>query len=221
MASMSLPTTTQVLEAAEHLPEGAALIVPQVSWDEYERLLEALAPRHLRVSYDCGRLQIVSPLPEHERYGRFIEDLVLLYCQAFDITLEKLGSTTWKKRALAKGAEPDCCYYVGNAKRIIGKRNLDLESDPPPDIVVEIDTTNSSLGKFLIYAALCVPEIWRYDGQTVTIYRLRRKEYVKVSQSPSLPEMTGELLAESLELSKTQGQTSARLAFQKRIRSLK
>ena len=221
MTSMSLQTTREVVEASEHLPAGTTLVVPEVNWDDYERLLETFAECHLRVNYDCGRLEIVSPLPEHERYGRFIEDLVLLYCQAFDIAIEKFGSATWKKRALAKGAEPDCCYYVRNARRIIGKRELSLESDPPPDIVVEIDTTSNSLRKFGIYAALAVPEIWRYDGRIAKIYHLRKKEYAEIPASRFLRGMTGALLAEFIELSKTQGQTEARRAFQRRIRTLR
>src|SRR5438876_5554095 len=88
------------------------------------------------------------------------------------IELESCGSTTWKRSRLRKGSEPDTCFYVANAPKIIGKRKIDLESDPPPDIVVEIDTTNESLSKFPIYAALGVPEIWRYDGKRAYIYKL-------------------------------------------------
>ncbi len=68
------------------------------------------------------------------------------------------GSATWKRKKIHKGAEPDTSFYVANAPRIIGKRKLDLESDPPPDIVVEIDTTNESLTKFSIYAGVGVPK---------------------------------------------------------------
>ncbi len=33
MTTMSLPATDEILDAAEHLPYGATLIVPEVSWD--------------------------------------------------------------------------------------------------------------------------------------------------------------------------------------------
>jgi len=36
-----------------------------------------------------------------------------------------------------------------------------------PDIAVEIDITKDSRSKFYIYAALKIPEIWRYDGKNV------------------------------------------------------
>ena len=60
--------TPAYLEAIEHLPEGAQLVLSGVSWEEYEHLLEDLPDRpRVRVSYDGGRLEIMSPLPEHEK----------------------------------------------------------------------------------------------------------------------------------------------------------
>jgi Uma2 family endonuclease len=222
LRSMSLPAASEILDATEHLPEGAALVVPQVTWDDYERLLAELAERpHLRVSYDCGRLEIVSPLPEHEKYARFFDDLVRAYADVYDMELEKLGQTTWKRKALGKGVEADACYYVRNAARIIGKRLIDLESDPPPDIVVEIDTTSTSLNKFPIYAALAVPEIWRYDGENVHIYELTEGRHLPVSESRVFPRLTGPILAEPIGMSKTLGQKTALEVFRKRLRSHK
>lgn len=222
MTPMALPITSEILDATEHLPEGATLVIPQVTWDDYERLLEDLTERpHLRVSYDCGRLEIVSPLSEHENYARFIDEMAVVVSDTFSLEVEPRGSTTWKKRALAKGAEPDCCYYVSNARRIIGTGNIDLESDPPPDIVVEIDTTSKSLKKFSIYAALSVPEIWRYDGENACIYKLTGTRYLEIAESRFFPGITRLILAEFIEMSKTQGHTKARHAFRRRIRSRK
>ncbi len=175
--------TADYIDAIEHLPDGATLVMRQFSWDDYERLLEELRNRpHLRVSYDSGNLEIMSPLPEHEKYAAFIDDLVRFVSEALDQNLEKLGRTTWKKRSVAKGVEPDTCFYVKNAVHIIGKRKIDLESDPPPDIAVEIDITNESSSKFPIYAALSVPEIWRYDGQKMQFFRLVRGAYREISE---------------------------------------
>jgi Uma2 family endonuclease len=148
------------LDAIEHLPDGATLVIHQTSWDDYERLLEDLRDRpHLRVNYDRGKLEIMSPLPEHEEYGRFIDPLVRVFAQVHKIKVQNYGAGIWKQQRLGKGVEPDCCYYVANALRVIGKRRFDLEIDPPPDIAVEIDITNESLSKFSTYAELSVPEI--------------------------------------------------------------
>jgi len=208
------PRTAESLEAVAHLPDGATLVIYDVPWDEYERLLDELSDRpHLRVSYDCGRLEIMSPLPEHEEYARFIDDLVRALSDHLRLKLEKRGSATWKNPRLAKGVEPDSCYYVRHADRIIGKRTIDLQSDPPPDIVVEIDVTNESFNKFPIYAAFSVAEIWRYDGATVEFHERAGEAYRTISESRFFPGLKPQVLAAALEQSKTDGQSAALTAF--------
>ncbi len=214
--------SAEYLEAIDHLPLGATLVFRQVSWEQYEELLEDLGDRPgLRVSYDEGRLEIMSPLPEREEYKDSIYSLVRAFAEELGITLETRGSATWKRRKLRKGSEPDTCFYVANAERIIGRRKIDLESDPPPDIVVEIETTNESLAKFPIDAALGVPEIWRYDGRQTQFYELAGRTYGEVSVSSFFPGLTAQLLTEFLDLSKSQGQTKALTAFRRRIRARK
>src|SRR2546423_4755309 len=132
-----------------------------MSWDEYERLLSNLTGWFgIHVTYVVGNVQIMSPSHEHEEYKEFVLRLAQAISDEIGITLETRGSATYKQKRLAKGAEPDTCFYVQNASRIIGKRKIDLDVDPPPDVVVEIDLTNESLSKFNIYAAFGVPEIW-------------------------------------------------------------
>jgi Uma2 family endonuclease len=216
---MEFPTTSEVLDATEHLPAGATLVLHRVSWEDYELLLAEFAERHLRVTYDAGTLEIMSPLSGHETYARFIDWLITEFCDASGLEVESLGSTTWKRRLLGKGAEGDSCYNIRNARQIIGKRKVDLDSDPPPDIVVEIDTTSKSLKKLSIYAAFSVPEIWRYDGKSMHFYKLRGGRYLKSPSSRILPRLKGEVLCEFIELMKTQGSTKARDAFRRRVRA--
>ena len=211
--------TSSLVEAVAHLPDAAILVLPQVTWEEYERILDDLADwPGMRVSYDEGRLEIMSPSPEHEAYTEFILRLAHVFCEERGIPLETRGSATWKRRSLRKGSEPDTCFYVANADRIIGRRKVDLESDPPPDVVVEIDITNESLSKFPIYAAFGVPEIWRYDGKRVEMYLLSGTTYTGTATSRSFPGLGPELVAEHLELSKTRGQTEALHAFREQLR---
>jgi Uma2 family endonuclease len=219
MTFMEFPTTKEVLDATEHLPGGATLVLHQVSWEDYELLLAEFAERHLRATYDAGTLEIMSPLSGHETYARFVDALVIEFCDASNLEVESLGSTTWKRRLLGRGAEGDSCYYIRNARKIIGKRKVDLEADPPPDIVVEIDTTSKSLKKLSIYAAFSVPEVWRYDGKSMQIYELKSGKYVKISHSRILPGLTGAILSEFLEMMKTEGNTRSRHAFRRRILS--
>lgn len=218
MATMNPSLTGEIVLASEHLPFGASLVVPSVSWEDYEPLLgEFEHRRYLHLSYDSGSLEIVSPLPELEYYATIVDLLIRVYADVENIDVEGLGQTTWKLKALAKGAEADHCYYVLNASRIWGKREIDLEKDPPPDIVIEIDTTTNSKRKFAIYSALLVPEIWTYKSGRIHFFRLHAGTYVPVDKSQFLPVLTGELLGEFIEISKTEGQTRTAKLFRQRI----
>jgi Uma2 family endonuclease len=212
--------TTNYLDIIERLPAGALLRLQNVGWDEYEHLLTQMDdyPGH-RLSYDCGRLTVMSPSTEHEEYKDSIYSLVRVMSLELGVTLETRGAATFKSKLLKKGLEPDACFYVQNAARIIGKRRIILDVDPPPDVVVEVDTTNESLPKFPIYVALGVPEIWRYDGQRTHFYKLAGEEYEVIQNSLAFPNFTTEDLTQYMEQSKTEGQTAALTALIKMIRA--
>lgn len=202
--------TASYIEAIAHLPQGAQLRIPGVSWHDYEQLLHDLGDdTHVRISYNCGDLEIMSPFPEHEEFAEVIQDIAREITRALGTKLEARGSMTMRRAWLNKGVEPDTCFYVQNARRIIGQRNLDFNIDPPPDIVVEIDITNASRGKFPIYAALGVPEIWRYDGTMASFYILTVSEYIETSHSRAFPFLPSTILAQWLTISKTSGQDDA------------
>ena len=209
-------------ETIEHLPEGALLVLQGVSWEEYEQLLDDLADRPgVRLTYDQGKLEIMSPLPEHEEYKELIARMIYALCDELDLNVEPRGSSTWKKKQELKGTEPDACFYLANAERIIGQRQIDLAVDPPPDIVVEIDTTNESLGKLPIYSTLKVPEIWRFEAKRhrVVIYELRDHTYVEIPSSSSFPILTGQVIVGFIDQGSRQGQRVALAAFRQWIRA--
>jgi Uma2 family endonuclease len=213
--------TTGYLDAIEHLPEGATLVIHEVSWDDYESLVESLESRHLRVAYDCGRLEVVSPLSKHAAYSAMIEALVRIISDELDLKVQAYGCTTWKRRSLAKGVEADACYYITNADRVSGKVELDLENDPAPDIVVEIDITNESLSKVPIYAALSVPEIWHYSRGTMRFLKLTGDTYTEIPASQFFERLKPVMLVEALEQSRTTDQTTALRAFRQQWRTAK
>ena len=121
---------------------------------------------------------------------------------------------TMKTKSEGKGSEPDACFYVQSAASIGGKKQLDFTSDPPPDIVVEVDVHDESLSKFPIYAALNVPEIWHYDGQALTIYHFRQDPYIRAESSLALPLLTGSTLTEFLSRSSGEDQYEILLTFE-------
>ncbi|WP_414575637.1 Uma2 family endonuclease [Anabaena sp. CCY 9402-a] len=153
-----------------------------ISWQTYERLLEELSDRRLRLTYNRGNLEIISPSPEHERFkkvaGRFVETIA----EELDISIEPLGSTTLKRPELG-GAEPDECFYIRNIALVRGKKRLDLTQDPAPDLVVEIDVTSSSDSRLRVYADLGVAEVWIYNGESLVIKQLQNDTYITCQTS--------------------------------------
>ncbi len=192
-------------------------VLQGIHWDTYQRLIKDLESQPgTRLTYDHGTLEITMPLPPHERFKKLLGRFVEVMTEELEIEVRSLGSTTWSRRDLQKGLEPDECYYVQNELAVRGKDSIDLELDPPPDLAIEIDNTSSSLNRLEIYAALGIPEIWRFDGlayskgdrQTFTILRLVDGKYQSCEASIALPLFTNVVLMDFLNLSSTMGETS-------------
>lgn len=140
--------------------------------------------RTSRMTYDQGTLEIMTPLFPHEYWKCLIERLIFVLGEELDLEILPAGSTTFKREDLRRGAEPDGSYYIRNAVLMRNKTEIDLNTDPAPDLVVEIDLTSSSLDKFQIYASLGVAELWRYDDGLFYIYQLQQGQYIECNSSP-------------------------------------
>ncbi len=189
-------------------PAEQRVVLHNIGWNTYERLLadheNNSAPR---ITYDRGELEIVSPSPEHEAYNRSIALLVEFVAAEMGIDVYDLGSTTFKREDLERGFEPDSCFYIQNEERIRGKDRIDLAVDPPPDLVIEIDITSPSFSKLPIYAQIGVPEVWRYDGERMTILVLEGSDYVETTESIVLLPVTSNSLTDLVEKSKATRRT--------------
>ena len=218
---MTTTQQAQYLDMIERLPAGSTLILNDVSWEEYEQLLDDLdssGNSGRRVTFDEGRLEILSPSSNHEMYKELIVGIGVIIGEETGRDVESRGSTTFKKESLAKGAEPDTCFYVQNAARIIGVPKIDLSVDPPPDIAVEVDVSHGSKAKLAIFERLGVPEVWTYDERRMRIYELTAQGYVEAAASPTFPFLTCDVLADLLERSKTLGQSAVLRSFRQWLR---
>ena len=185
------------------------VILHNVRWETYERLLaEQVSSSAPRFTYDRGELEIMSPSTEHEEHNRTIALLVELFAEEAGLDVRNVGSMTFRREDLGRGFEPDSCFYVQNEENVSGKAHIDLASDPPPDLVVEVDITSPSLDKLPIYAQIGVPEVWRYDGGRLEILRLERTEYASVPRSAVLPPLTSSVLSDLLAESKVKKRRS-------------
>lgn len=179
---------------------GQQIVLHGVSWATYEQLLTDFQDRHAaHFTFNQGVLEIMVLSAKHEEPNRTLSLLVEIVAAELDIDIRNLGSTTFKRADLAKGFEPDSCFYIQHEADIGGKSEVDLAIDPPPDLVIEIDITSPSLDKFPIYAQIGVPEIWRYDGTTISILVLDDGSYTERGDSAALPGVTSAVLAQFLE----------------------
>jgi Uma2 family endonuclease len=130
---------------------------------------------------------MMSLLPEHEHPKKLIGRLIEALSEERGIEVASLGSTTFRRKDKGKGLEPDECYYFKNERRMRGRKRLNLRKDPPPELVVEIDITHRSVEREPIYAALGVPEIWRWDGTKLDCLLLTDRQYHKAAKSLAFP----------------------------------
>ncbi|MCP9495915.1 MAG: Uma2 family endonuclease [Pyrinomonadaceae bacterium MAG19_C2-C3] len=206
--------TLNLYAVVENLPAGSLVVLPDISWDEYEELLEQIGEtRSVRLSYCDGTLQIMVTSSEHENYAWFIGSLLNALRLRLRINMRFFGAPTMRKEKRRKGLEPDACFYVQSADLIGNRMHLDFGVDPPPDIAVEIDIHHGSISKFPIYAALGISEIWRYDGEQLRIHLLTGDEYVLTTASQALPMLTADHLTELLTRLREDGELNTILAF--------
>lgn len=164
------------------------IVLSGVSWVTYELLRENEENWHVRMTYDEGTLELMSPSPDHEAVKRLIGRMIEAFTEEMGIPLRSLSGTTWKRPELAKGLEADECYYILNHHRVNRRRKVDLEIDPPPDLVIETEISRSVVARLRIYAALGVPEIWRWRDEKLTAYSLTVDgQYVEREFSLNLP----------------------------------
>jgi Uma2 family endonuclease len=201
-------------------PSTQNVVLEGVSWETYQSLLKDLeANSSNRLTYNKGTLEIMVPLPPHESYKKLIGRFVEAATEEAETEIRSLGSTTWTREDLAKGLEADECYYIQNEPLVRGKQEIDLLSDPPPDLAIEINHTSSSIDRLAIYADLGVPEVWRYDGSSFVILVLQGKQYIQQPTSRVLPMISQTDLMRFIGMSATMGETSLIRAFRQWFRT--
>jgi len=167
-----------------------------VSWELYETLRNETEGQNIRITFDEGRLYLMSPSPIHDAYKTWTARLIEHGSFVCASPIRSLGSTTWRRKDLLKGLEADECYYVRSEQLIRGRTDIDLDKDPPPDFALEIDITHHPMDRLKIYAALGVGEILQFDGERFIFLLLDRQiaSYVEIDRSESFPFLTPAIL---------------------------
>lgn len=192
------------------LNKTQSVVLHNISWNSYKQISDSLqdeTPAHF--TFDRGKLEIMVLSLKHENLKKILAMLFERLSEALDIEIFAGGSTTFQRQDLERGFEPDECYYVKNADVMRGKDNVNLDFDPPPDLTIEIDVKHSSLNRMSIFAAIGISEVWRYDGEILTIYLLEDNDYETSNTSSVLPNVTAKRLSELIET----GRYSSRREF--------
>ena len=169
-------------------PRRRSLVLHGIDWRTYTRLLRAFDLSHskVRMTYDRGDLEIMAPLMRHESPPNVLGRFVIVLTEELGLGVRSGGSTTLRRRRLQRGLEPDRCWWIANEPAMRGKMDLDLRTDPPPDLAIESDVTSSSLDRMGVYVALRVPEVWRWEDDGTLTFELLQANRTYASNSTSL-----------------------------------
>ena len=163
-------------------------VFEEVDWKFYEQVLRAVGDRRVFVTYYRGRLEVMSPSYEHDWYAERLASLVSILGDELNVENVGGGSTTFRRRRASAGLEPDRCFYIRNVAAVLGKRRIDLNVDPPPDLAIEVEISRRLGERVSVYEALRVPELWRYNGRVLRVLELRDDgTYVERDRSIAFP----------------------------------
>jgi len=212
--------TIAIDESEQAPPPDSYLLLENVSWKLYEQFRRETDDGHLQITFDNGSMEIMSPSLRHERRKKLLSSFISVIALERDIPICDLGSTTFTREELLKGVEPDECFYIQNELRVRAKEELDLEIDPPPDLVIEVDVAHRSIEREPIYAALGVPELWRHNGLKLSFRQLepRLGVYTQIEYSLAFPFLRAEDLDGFLQLIFSEPQTALLRRFRDWVR---
>ena len=154
------------------LPAEQHFVLSCVSWDGYKTIGDVLLDQPVRITYDRGALEFMTLSPKHEGGKKLLARLVEAMTEELDIDIACFGSMTFQREDLDRGFEPDECYWIEHEPAVRGRTDIDLASDPPPDLALEIEVSRNIINRLGIYAAMRIPEVWRWDGSRLQVLLL-------------------------------------------------
>ena len=148
-------------------PSGAeqCLTLDGVSWASYVSISDSLPERPgLRLIYCDGRLTFLTASRQRAWFAERLGDLVAAVANTFEIPWETAGSATFRLGDKNAGAEGDRTYYFGtHAERMLGPIDIDLNTQPPPDLAIEVEILHLADDALAVWGRLGVPEVWPFD----------------------------------------------------------
>ena len=193
------------------------------SWGEYLRISDALVERRKpRVIYLEGRLSLLVTSREHDWLGERLSQVVVEVAEALGLIWEDAGQATFRREDVDAGVEGDKTFYFGDhAELMAGAANIDLSTQPPPDLVIEVEVSHPADLAVSIWGRLGVPEVWRYragDGAMTFWTHCEDGSYRSIPASLHLPGLMPADLAEQLRLADSLGAARWHVRFRAWVR---
>lgn len=196
------------------------VVLHAVSWQQYVAIGDILQDHPgLRMTYDRGNLEFMTTSSEHERLKKFLSRMLETLVEEFGLELATAGNMTFRREDLKRGLEPDDCFWIAHEAQMRTRREWDPSSDPPPDLVLEIEISRSALNRLSIYASLGVAEVWRCDGETIRVHVLQADgSYHPSDASPTFPSIPVAEVIAFLRTKESLGYFGLIRAFQEWVR---
>jgi Uma2 family endonuclease len=189
MSTATLPQAPASAQTPAGIEADQSFVLEGVTWDQYVAISDALPDRPgLKITFDGERIEFMTLSRRHERFKSLLGELIEVLTYELNMPRENGGSTTFRSKLIERAIEPDECYWIAHAEEVLGVDEWALGVHPPPDVGIEVDVTSSSIDREAIYARLRIPELWRFDGRTLTLLALNHAgAYEPIEFSLSFP----------------------------------
>lgn len=218
MTALHEPLAARTLEQVAR--DEPHIFLPGVSWAFYKTMVREIgARRSLRITFDRGDMELMTVSGRHDSYKHLLRRLFDTLTLELGMAIKGFGACTLMRDDLERALEADEWYYTFNEPLVRGKQDLDLSVDPPPDLAIEIEVSRTILNKMDVYAAMKVPEIWRFNGISLKAYVLRAYgKYEQVERSPTFPNVPLDELVRFVNLSTEMSETDLIRLFSEWVR---
>ncbi len=181
------------------------IVIPDLSWEQYVAINDAVVERPgVSMVYCDGRLTLLTESRKHGWASRRLHTFVVAMARGLGMKWEDAGSATYRREKKRGGVEGDETFYFGpNAEIMKGSKDIDLDTQPPPDLVIEIEVSHSADDAVIVWGRLRVPEVWRVDpaNETCSFWvRRRNGSYARQDRSLAFPMLAPAEVIEQLRL---------------------
>lgn len=176
-----------------------------VSWSRYLTISGAIPEgKNVRIIYLDGRLTFATTSRRHDFWSECFGDIVKAIATVTGIGYAVGGRATFRREDQQGGVEGDETFYLGeNARKMRGSVDVELATQPPPDLAIEVEVSNPADLAMLAWGRLGVPEVWRFQVKSWSLsFWLRQPDgsYSQAEQSSGFPTLRPDDVTAQLRL---------------------